>query len=191
MLRNMITRQSAVIILVAGIAAAAGFALSVSMTRERGGEPATRAQSTVSAQIEIGSPRPSFTLPDHDGQPRQISEWDGKVLLVNFWATWCPPCKKEIPALIALQKRLGPRGLQVIGVAIDQPDLVRAFAEDIGINYPSLVGELEAANVIKDWGNRYGTLPYSVVVDRQGRIAATKLGELSEAEAEDLVQDLL
>jgi thiol-disulfide isomerase/thioredoxin len=186
-----ISRQTLAIVLVATLAAAAGLGLSLNMARDPVGQPAARAQASVAGGAEVGSPRPSFSLPDTDGRPRQISEWDGKVLLVNFWATWCPPCKKEIPALIALQDRLGPRGLQVIGVAIDQPDLVRAFGEELGINYPSLVGELEAATVIKDWGNQYGTLPYSVIVDRQGRITATRLGELTEAQAEALVRDLL
>lgn len=187
-----VSRQTLAIVVVATLAAATGFGLSVNLTRDPAAQqPAARAQASVGGAAEVGSPRPAFTLPDVEGRSRHISEWDGKVLLVNFWATWCPPCKKEIPALIALQDRLGPRGLQVIGVAIDQPDLVREFSEDLGINYPSLVGELEAANVIKDWGNRYGTLPYTVVVDRRGRITATKLGELTEAEAEALVRDLL
>lgn len=143
------------------------------------------------AVAEPGDPRPELALADLDGDLRRIGEWDGRVLLVNFWATWCPPCKKEMPAFIELQRTYGERGLQVIGVAIDQPGPVREFAEEIGVNYPLLVGEAEAAEISRRWGNRLGALPYTVFVDRQGRIAARHHGEISAEQAESVVQDLL
>jgi peroxiredoxin len=177
--------------LIAVAAAAAGLGLSLWLGQAREPQSTTRAQASVSAGLEIGSQRPGLTLPDIDGQTRAIDEWNGKVLLVNFWATWCPPCKREIPAFIRLQERYGEAGLQVIGIAIDQVDLVRDFATAMGVNYPLLVGELGSAEVTEAWGNRYGTLPYSVLVDREGRVAATKLGELTETEAEALLRDLL
>jgi thiol-disulfide isomerase/thioredoxin len=177
--------------LIAVAAAAAGLGLSLWLGQARQSPSTTRAQVSSGAGLEIGSQRPGFALPDIHGQPHTIDEWDGEVLLVNFWATWCPPCKKEIPAFIRLQERYGDAGLQVIGIAIDQVDLVRDFATAMGVNYPLLVGELGATEVTQAWGNRYGTLPYSVLVDRDGRIAATKLGELTEAEAETLLHDLL
>lgn len=172
-------------------AAAAGLGLSLWMGHSPPPQSPAGERASVHAGLEIGSPRPGFTLPDLDGQPRSIDEWDGKVLLVNFWATWCPPCKKEIPAFIRLQERYGDAGLQVIGIAIDQADLVRDFAAAMGVNYPLLVGGMGGAEVTEAWGNRFGTLPYSVLVDRQGRVAATRLGELTEEEAEGLLHDLL
>lgn len=136
--------------------------------------------------------RPAFSLPDLAGEQHDISEWDGEVLLVNFWATWCPPCRKEIPAFMDLQDAYGPKGFHVIGVAIDEKDKVQDYADTLGINYPVLVGELDAINIAKAYGNRLGTLPYTVVLDRSGRIVQThRQGELSYEAAERLITPYL
>ena len=122
-------------------------------------------------------------LPDLDGQLRRISEWDGKVLVVNFWATWCPPCRREIPAFIELQETYGPRGVQFVGVAVDTPNNVSDFVDPMGINYPTLVGESDAIAIAKQYGNRLGVLPYTVVYVHRN--------ELSYADAEAVIQPLL
>ena len=80
--------------------------------------------------------RPVFSMPDRYNKVRNIKEWHGKIILLNFWATWCPPCRKEMPAFIELQKKYGPQGFQIIGVALDETKLVNSFADKIGVNYP-------------------------------------------------------
>ena len=91
----------------------------------------------------LGRHRPEFTLPDLDGQLRSISEWDGKVIALNFWATWCPPCLKEVPEFVLLQAKYQAQGLQFIGIALQRPEEVRDFVAENGMNYPVLAGELE------------------------------------------------
>jgi thiol-disulfide isomerase/thioredoxin len=130
----------------------------------------------------VDSRRPAFTLPDMAGQPRSIDEWDGKLLLVNFWATWCKPCREEIPLLVEFQDRYAGRGLQVLGLALDDPAPVRAYAAEMGINYPVLVDAMGVAKVQDAYGGN-SLLPFSALVGRDGRILATHSGELK---ADDL-----
>jgi thiol-disulfide isomerase/thioredoxin len=113
------------------------------------------------------------------------------VLVVNFWAPWCPPCRKEIPGFLRLQERLGPKGLQIVGVALDEQDKVRAYVEETGMDYPILLGGMDAVNLGRLAGNRLGGLPYTVVLDRQGQAVATLVGEVAEARLEGIVQPLL
>ena len=138
-----------------------------------------------------GAARPAFTLPDAQGHLRPVSEWDGKVLLVNFWATWCPPCRREIPHFIDLQARYGDRGLQIVGIAIDDPETVGALATSTGVNYPILLGEAGAIDASVRFGNAQGALPYTVVIDRSGRVVLTHLGEITPQVLDTLVQPLL
>jgi peroxiredoxin len=146
---------------------------------------------TVVSTSVIGSPRPEFALPDTEGISHNIREWDGKVLVINFWATWCPPCRREMPAFIELQDELGAQGLQFIGVAIDDADKVIDFMDTYGVNYPMLLGDLAAIEVGKQYGNRFGALPYTVIIDRQGKIAFTRRGELEKHDAKAEVKKLL
>ncbi len=120
-----------------------------------------------------------------------IAEWDGKLLVVNFWATWCPPCLHEIPMFIALQERYGDQGLQLIGIAIDDGDKVAVFVEEIGLNYPALHGQLDAIEVMAAYGNKSGGLPYTVIISRSGQIVARHPGVLDEAAATALVEEFL
>lgn len=143
------------------------------------------------AATNRGTQRPEFTLNDLQNKPRRVGEWDGKVLVVNFWATWCPPCRKEIPQFIALQQELGKRGLQFLGIAIDDPRAVREFVQSLQLNYPILVGEQDAIDVAKAYGNLIGALPYTVVVDRKGTIVLTHQGEFSGHELEQVIVRLI
>ena len=137
------------------------------------------------------TPRPEFWLPDVDGRRHGVAEWDGTLLVMNFWATWCPPCLHEIPVFIALQERYADRGVQFLGVAIDDAPKVRAFAEEMGLNYPTLHGQLDAIEVMTAYGNKSGGLPFTVVIDRTGHIVARHPGELNEAEAVRLIEAFL
>lgn len=134
--------------------------------------------------------RPDFKLKDLEGKLRDIKEWDGKVIVLNFWATWCPPCKKEMPAFVELQKKHGAKGLQIIGLAIDQKNLVNDFADSIGINYPMLLGELDAVDIAKAYGNARGQLPYTVIINRQKQLVFVKQGEVLKEEIEKIISGL-
>jgi peroxiredoxin len=132
-----------------------------------------------------------MVLPDAQGQQQALAQWRGKILVVNFWATWCAPCREEMPRFVAAQSRDGPKGVQFVGIAVDDPDKVRAFASDIGLNYPALIGGYGAIALSKTLGNELSALPFTIVVDRQGRVAHTQLGPLTAARLDDLLADLL
>lgn len=131
------------------------------------------------------------SYPDLNGREQPLAQWRGKVLVVNFWAAWCPPCRTEIPDFIQLQDKYGKQGLQFVGIALDQKDPVQAFADEIGINYPVLLGKESAAEVARLAGNRLSGLPYTVVIDRQGSVIAGKIGGATLAELEPIIKPLL
>ncbi len=138
--------------------------------------------------LAVGDPRPDFSLADLDGRMRSLSEWDGKLLVVNFWATWCPPCLEEIPGFVRLQQEYGPRGLQFLGVALDSPQNVREFMDTHQMNYPSLHGERDAIVASKLMGNRIGALPYTVAIGRDGRVLLMHQGILEQEQAARFIE---
>ena len=179
----------AVALALALFSAWAGFHLQ-SRLQER--TPDTAAPMTPAAII--GEPAPPFTLPDLQGAPRSLSEWRGQVVALNFWATWCPPCREEIPGFVALQRRHGDAGLQFVGIALQQPrerPEVRAFVAEHGMNYPVLVGEAAVLRLAARLGNETGGLPYTVLLDRQGRARFAHAGPLTEEQAGRLIAALL
>ena len=131
------------------------------------------------------------SLPDLKGNNQPFAQWRGKVLIVNFWATWCPPCREEIPQFIKVQEIYRSRGLVFVGVAVDKKDAVLAYADEIGINYPVLLGDLEAIELTRKAGNRAGALPFTLIIDRTGKIIATELGGLTQAKLEPIIGPLL
>ena len=139
----------------------------------------------------VGLQRPEFSLNDVDGQLRHINEWDGKVLAINFWATWCPPCIKEIPEFVELQKRYQDEGLQFVGIALQRAEEVTGFMDEYGMNYPVLAGELEVIRIAEEYGNNVGALPYTVIIERSGKVHYVKKGPLSGEEADTVISKLL
>ena len=139
----------------------------------------------------IGEIRPVFILQDMNGTQRNVQEWDGKILVLNFWATWCPPCRDEIPAFVKLQDKYQDQGLQFVGVALQTADEIRDYVAEMGMNYPSLVGAEDVIKVAKSLGNHFGTLPYTVIIDRNQRIAFIKSGPLHYDDAEAVIRALL
>ena len=121
---------------------------------------------------------PDFVLSDLNGVPRPISEWSGQPILINFWATWCAPCRREMPLLQKLHEESGNDGLQVIGIAIDRAPDVSAFTMEAGITYPILVGQEDAIEVTDGFGLDFLGLPFTVLVDQDGQILKIQLGEL-------------
>jgi peroxiredoxin len=146
---------------------------------------------SVNTDAIIGLPRPQFSLADVTGQIRSISEWDGKVVAINFWATWCPPCIKEIPEFIEIQHKYQDQGLQFIGIALQRPEEVTEFMQKYGMNYTVLAGEMEVIKISESYGNDIGALPYTVIIDRDGLIHYVKRGPLAGDVAEAIIAKLL
>lgn len=140
----------------------------------------------------VGRAAPPFALkPAGGGEPVSLESLRGKTVVVNFWATWCAPCREEMPEFVRAQTEFGPKGLQFVGIAVDQPDKVRQFATEIGLNYPSLIGGFGAMELSKSLGNSVMALPFSVVIDRQGNVVHTQLGILKPQKLDSIVRQLL
>jgi peroxiredoxin len=133
----------------------------------------------------IGQRPPDVALPDVDGRIQSLATWQGQLVVVNFWATWCGPCREEMPMLDATQKRLAARGVQVVGVAEDGTSETRAFLAEHPVGYPMLVDDPEKlANNAQDLSSKFGNtrdvLPYSVLIGRDGRILAQRFGNFTQ-----------
>jgi thiol-disulfide isomerase/thioredoxin len=148
-------------------------------------------EGNQAAQAMVEHTAPEFQLPDLQNVMHNSHEWNGKVVVLNFWATWCPPCRAETPAFVELQEKYGPAGVQFVGVAIDEKDKVQDFIDTYGVNYPILIGDQQAIEIAKGYGNRYGALPYTVIVNRQGGIHFVQRGELQRDVAEKNIGQLL
>ena len=133
----------------------------------------------------------AISLPDAEGREQALAQWRGRVLIVNFWATWCAPCREEMPMFVKAQSQHGGRGLQFVGIAIDDADKVRKFAAEIGLNYPALVGGYGAMELSKSLGNSVMALPFTVVVDRGGRVVLSHLGPIKQAQLDRLLAQTL
>jgi thiol-disulfide isomerase/thioredoxin len=131
----------------------------------------------------------AFALPDLEGKPRSLAEWDGKARLVNFWATWCAPCRREIPLLKSVQAEHGAT-VQVIGVAVDAREDVVAYAQTAGFNYPILIGLDDAIAAAESVGVQFIGLPFTMVIAPDGRLVKTHFGEIKAGELEEIVQVL-
>ena len=168
---------------------AAGFLLYVGLA---GKDPATGdGLPPLPPPPQAAEYAPAFVLPDVAGTPRSSEEWDGTVRVVNFWATWCPPCIREIPLLVEVQAEFGARGVQVIGIAIDETEAVAGFAERFEFNYPVLVGQEDAMDLGNRFLNGFIGLPFTVFTDRSGRIMQVHNGEIHRDEIEAILAELL
>jgi len=153
----------------------------------RSGPGAARAKA-VSGDAQ-GQPAPDFNLKDLAGQNIRLSDYRGKVVLLNFWATWCPPCKEEMPWFVDLQKRYGAQGLQVLGVAMDDSgeQTIASFTQRLGVNYPVLLGK---ESVAQAYGN-VQFLPDTFYIGRDGKIISQVQGLINRKEIEEKVKAAL
>ncbi len=132
----------------------------------------------------------AWTFVTLDGTPRRLDKWPGELVVLNFWATWCPPCLREIPAFIALQDKYRARGVQFIGVALDQAAAVAPFVAERGVNYPIVLGDDAVVRLMQRLGNDIGGLPYTVVL-RGEEVVFAKQGEWHADSAETTLLELL
>lgn len=135
------------------------------------------------AEPEIPAELPEFSLVDRNGEMRSIRSWPDKSLIVNFWATWCAPCRREIPLLKRIQEEHAAEGFQVVGIAVDFREDVLQYADEIGINYPLLIGEQDGLDAVNKFGVSAAGFPFTVFTDAKSRIVLTHLGEVTDAES--------
>lgn len=139
------------------------------------------AQANVEALLAV-------TLPDLDGNPQPFAQWDGKVRVINYWATWCPPCIEEMPMFSRLQAQFGEKGVQFVGIGMDEVDKMRAFVKKTPVAYPLLVGVTRPS---ENPGLTVRGMPYTVVLDRAGKVVLSLYGGLKEGELDPLLTQLV
>jgi thiol-disulfide isomerase/thioredoxin len=190
--------KTSVYVAVAAVAAAAGFLVYRYAVAPRAAMEVTQGPVTAQPVTEqpaapaeesaaIPAKLPDFTLGDLQGKPRSILSWPGKSMIVNFWATWCAPCRREIPLLRELQTQHGAEGFQVVGVAVDIREDVVKYAKDMGIDYPILTGEQDGLDAVMKFGQGSIGFPFTVFTDHQGRIVLFHLGEIKKEQADVLL----
>jgi thiol-disulfide isomerase/thioredoxin len=172
--------------LVAIAALLAGFYLSA----RHFSEPVVTSQPTEMGGL-VGNIRPDFKLESNRGRSVTPADYAGKTLLINFWATWCSPCREEMPMLMDLQREHGPRGLQIVGIALDDAQTASNFVETFGITYPILLGLEDVFTTSMAYGNEEGVLPYSVLVDKTGIVRWQYAGIIKHEQITSLLSDLL
>ncbi|KRG71308.1 hypothetical protein ABB27_03395 [Stenotrophomonas terrae] len=183
---------------VAGIAAAAGLSAGAWLTRPTSpplpsmSGPAAPLKSATPVQgVRVGELLPAFTLPDLDGMPVQFPDrFKGKPLLINVWASWCAPCIEEMPELARFAARHADDGPQVVGLALDTPEAVLDFLGNVPVYYPIVIETPGPNDASVKLGNSQGLLPYSVLVDAQGRVLKQKLGPFKAGEIDAWVADV-
>ncbi len=146
---------------------------------------------TAAADRQQADALPGFKFPDIQGQSHTISEWRGKVLVINFWATWCPPCRREIPEFIELQKQFASKNLQFIGIAIEDKQPVEEYLDFAKVNYPVLIAGDAGIELSWRLGNTANTVPFTVIVDQQGRIRHRHSGIFSRQQVLEQIKPLL
>lgn len=174
-------RRALLLTAIGGGAAAAGYALNAWRMGTLGSSSSQDAAAAILAS-------PFLTL---EGQSQTLTRWRGQILIINYWATWCAPCREEIPMFVRLQQEYLAQGVQFVGIAIDQPDKVRDFAQTFKINYPLLMAGIEGVELSRRAGNKAGVLPYTLVLDRSGKIAASLVGNLPENRMRAAIEPLL
>jgi len=175
----MINRQHWLIAAVAALALAAGL-IAANWLRQPGPAQPGAAEALLAAPLK-----------DLQGRTQTLAPYRGQVLVVNFWATWCPPCREEIPVFVEAQARLGAKGLQFVGIALDNPQQVAVFVQEFGVNYPILIGGINESEALRQLGNPGGGLPYTLIYGRDGQLREKIIGGLDKTRLERLLAPLI
>jgi thiol-disulfide isomerase/thioredoxin len=170
------TRRVLIVLLLIGVAAL----LAVQFF------PALKGKSFASTDALFAS-----SFPDSDGKLQKLSQWRGKVLVVNFWASWCGPCREEMPMLDEFQADYGAKDVRIVGISAEDADHLKAFSEELKVGYTLLSGDFEALALAQALGNDKGILPFTVVVDKNGKIANIMFGMIDKSTLEKALAPLL
>ena len=174
------------IIIISALGIGLGFGYSL---YEQDTDPVALAQN-VAVKSEKLDKLPDFSYLDLQGNNRSSSEWNDKIVVLNFWATWCPPCRKETPAFIEVQSNY-LNNVQFVGIAIDDKEPVQDFADTYGINYPTLLGDMQAIEISRQLGNRFSGLPFTAVFDKNGKLVYQHTGEVKKDDLTQQIEALL
>jgi peroxiredoxin len=152
--------------------------------------PAPEAEPAEQGAEIVGRQQPGFSLPSVDGGTVSAEDFSGRAMLVNFWATWCAPCRREMPVLQAASETHGD-ALTVVGIAMDDAEPVQRFIDEVGVDYTVLVGLDEVIDTQREWGNAVGAMPYTVLVDSEGVVRWRHFGEVTESELDEALGEVL
>ena len=167
--------------LLIGIAAAAGVLLGVAY--HLGSAPPSAPAWSADGVVRLFASR----FAGSDGKTQPIAQWHGKTLVVNFWATWCPPCREEMPIFSRLQAKYAAKGVQFVGIALDTADNVSRYSQQQSIGYPLLVGDAAAGELAQQLGDASVALPYTVVISAADKVKLARLGRVGEDELDALL----
>lgn len=170
-----IRRREALLLGAAGVAAAAAGAV--------GGALMLQSRSGAADLLAAG-------YPDLDGRVRRLLDWRGTVVFCNFWATWCAPCREEVPLLVAAKQQWREKGFEIVGIGIDSAEKIREFSTTYRVNYPVLIADGSALQLLRSLGNKTGGLPYSIILDRSGAVVQRHLGALSGPDLRRVLESL-
>lgn len=172
------------------IIAALGIGLGLGYSLYEKESATTSSHAEIADKPEKLDQLPDFSYPDLQGNSRSSQEWNDKIVVLNFWASWCPPCRKETPAFIEVQSSY-PQQVQFVGIAIDDKEPVQNFADTYGINYPTLLGDMSAVEISRQLGNRFSGLPFTAIFDQNGKLVYHQTGEVKKAELTQQINALL
>lgn len=187
MSRTLLIFGVALVSLMAGALFMAGRIAVVKTESAPAGKP--RVETMQAPELEA-NPHPSFSLMGLDGEMHDFDEFDGRHRLLNFWATWCTPCRREIPLLKEFQAEQGEDGILVIGIAVDVMEEVQQYAEAAEFNYPILVGEMDAMAVAEQSGLQFHAMPFTMIVTADGEYLNAHFGELHRPDLETITSVL-
>jgi thiol-disulfide isomerase/thioredoxin len=174
-------------IAIGGLLMGAGVGVGLKMA-DKAEQPAPTTPVPAPEQLSV---LPDFSYTDLDGRQRHSSEWKSRILVLNFWAAWCPPCREETPDFVELQQKYLDDNVKFVGIAIDDPDPVREFADTYGVDYPILLGDIKAVEMSRKLGNRFEGLPFTVVAEPGGKVVLRHAGGLGRKQLEPILRKLI
>jgi len=167
------------------IGAATGFGIKFFGSRD------AASPSQAPGQMETLNNVPDFSFPDLEGKMRNGQEWRDRIMVLNFWAAWCPPCREETPLLVELQEKYSADNVRFVGIAIDDKEPVQDFVDTNGVEYPILLGELDAINLSRHLGNHFEGLPFTIVAEPGGKVILRHQGGIKREQLEPILKQAI